>query len=1117
MPLTSGFGEDVGPAHRDFVLTEYLSHHWPSQILNYPVEFADGECYLGSLVLVEAESGERVPFQLSNVSVTRRKSLRSATLSFFGSLPANETRTYRLYFGPKKRKTENWAREFEREKASSASVRLANPKIAVEVAGGRRTFRRPVSIHEVPPPLLKVRGVDHVWRGQGRWNASSTLKVKRYQSGVIEEGPVFLEHEIRYESEAAGDYVFRVRLYRGQNYLTVSEEFNVVEGAPAPRDRDLNRIAGDHHTPPDKLTHFQFSVYPNFAPDREQRVLNEAMPVQELKYDQDKTLVWLQSYCLWTRVDLWRPFYSVFSAEETKKDYLSVFTVHPGSWEDPTVAAAWTGPERNAIGVYTRKSKDLFYDFPITEGTRQWGMLLVDKARGGEINPTRIYLSEVPLDLVKDWVLEWPRNERLERPRMWFQASEKEAIRKRLEHPAIKPAWENLLERARKNQVGWPSALGFLYFMTGERRFAQLAKQSLLNGRGANLRDYSYKYLRWGKQNGFRVSPVEIRRMSGYAYGFDAVADSGVFSEAELREVRARMAFIAYTLSSPDYMAWQFAVGNADFDADRYAIVGSFGLALADHPHSEKWVEHAVGQFERQMRFYVSEGSGRWIENPGNYYLHTWRVLMPFLLALHHVGDARPFEHPKFRAFCDFSVKISTPPTPSPAILGNGLPEGKRWPEVPKVRRLPGIGDTGPIGPDLPIMQALAASGYLKLSPPLARRLMWTWRRSRKSLTNVYHTEIVPALLFIDPEIPEEAPILQSQELPEYGAVLRAGFNTPNESYLLFKSGMGGARFHNDEHALVLYFRGVPLCLDGGWGGSGFPGSVHSTVTFGGQDSSAPRGRLLRFVSVESGDLAVGEMRASPPHFSKFGRHLLFVKNDYFLIRDDIVTARHTDWHLPLAVKGFEIGDRHAVGRGRLGLDVLVKFLLPGTAPELTVTEAVVPGHRTLRARRKPGGPYCVLILPHRGGAPTPEVSVTGDAPLVRVKSGQSSDWIVLSPHEVQIEHERFRFRGTCGLARQHAEGRVVLTLLNGSELGLGERSLRSNGTALEATFAKGEAIRGTASGLGDPVSVRWEGGPSHEHAVVRLDGKRVSAKTDRGSLQFEVGNGRHRFSINNE
>ena len=1108
-------GGEPGPVHRDFVLIEYLNHDWPSQILNYHVEFDDGECHVRSLVLMDAESGERVPFQLSNVIVARQQFLRSATLSFFGTLPANGRHTYRLSFGPKEGRAQEWEKEFEQRRPSDTSIQLANSKIAVQLAAGSKTFQPPVAVHEVPPPLQRVRGVDRAWRGSGWWNPSSSLEVKQYRCELSAEGPMFLEYQIQYEF-VAGEYVFHIRLYRGQSYFTVSEKFNVVEGEPVPRERDLNRdvAGGDHHTPPDKLTHFQFSVYPDFAPDREQRILNEAMPVQPLKYDKDQTMVWLQSYCLWTRVDLWRPFYSVFSAEESKKDYLSVFTIHPGSWEDPTVAAAWTGPERNAIGVYMRKSKDLFYDFPITEGTREWGMLLTDKVRGGEINPTRIYLSEVPLDLVKDWVLEWPRDEKLQRPSLWFRESERDTIRKKLGHPLIKPAWQSLLERARKNQVGEPSALGFLYSMTGDQHYARLVKQSLLRGRAASLRDYSYKYLRWGKQNGFRVSPVEIRRMSGYAYGFDAVADSGVFSETELREVRARMAFIAYTLSSPDYMAWQFAVGNADFDADRYAIVGSFGLALADHPHAAQWVEHAVSQFDRQMRFYVSEGSGRWIENPGNYYLHTWRVLMPFLLALHHCGDARPFEHPKFKAFCDFSVKISTPPTPAPGILTSGLPEGKQWPEIPKVRRLPGIGDTGPIGPELPIMQALAAYAYRELDPALARRLMWTWRRSGRNLTNVYHTEIVPALLFLDPEIPDEAPDLRSQALPEYGAVLRSGFNTPNETYLLFKSGMGGARFHNDEHAFVFYFQGIPLCLDGGWGWDGFRGSRHSTVTFGDDDYFAPRGELARLVALDQADLAIGRMPPSPAHFSRFDRHILFVKNGYLLIGDHIETAKSTAWHLPLAMKEIVLKDDRALSRGRMGLDVMVQFLGRREPLQLDLIPAQPPGHQTLRARREPGESYYVAILPHASNDPPPEVSTDGLTPVVHVKTRESADVVVLAPDGASVADGDFRFQGRCGLSRRYADGRLALVLVDGRELETGAFGIAAETVSVEAVFTKDGAVSGSTFGNGGKVEIRWDEGAGGKGGALLVDGRATAARRGKGAIRFRVASGFHRFRL---
>ncbi|MDP6118978.1 MAG: heparinase II/III family protein [Planctomycetota bacterium] len=1106
--------EEPPGAYRDFTIKEYLNHDWPSQILNYRVAFKERECHVGSLILIELDSGKTVPFQLSSIETWRRSRLKSATLSFFGSLPANKNLTWRLFYGPKKARVERAESTLLHGNLRRNPLALSNSKIAVQVAGGKKKFRRPVPVREVPPPLQKVKGVDQVWRGQGRW--ASGLKVREYQCQLIEEGPVFLEYEVKYTFDPDGDYTFRMRLYREQNYFTVSERFNVVEGAPVPRDRNLNRIPGDHHTPPDKLTHFQFSVYRDFEPDQEQRILNEVMPVQSLAYDADKVLVWLQSYCLWTRVDLWRPFFSVFSSDAAKKDYLSVFTIHPGHWEDPTVAAGWTGPERNAIGAYLRKTPDVFFDFPVTEGTREWGMLLTHKASGGEINPVRIALSEVPLDLVKDWVLEWPRDDSTKRPRLWFHESERETIRRRLQHPKIRPLWDKLIDQMKTGRGGEPSVLGLLYFMTGDKRYALRARHSLLSGVGANLRDYSYKYLRWGKQNGFRVSPVEIRRMSGYGYGWDALVDSGVFSEAEIREVRARMAFIAYTLSSKDYMAWQFAVGNADFDADRYSIVGSFGLALPDHPHSSQWVEHAVSQFNRQMKFYVSEGSGRWIENPGNYYLHTWRVLTPFLLALHHLGDDRGFGHPKFRQFCDFAVKTITPAAPSTTILKDGPPKKKTLNDTQRVRMVPGIGDTGPIGPDVPSMPAFAAHAYSRIDPALSQRLMWAWRQGKGQLSNLYFTLTVPSLLFINHDLPNVPPKLASETLPEYGAVMRAEFGTPRESYLLFKSGIGGARFHNDELAFILYLRGVPVTLDGGFGWSTYKGSLHSTVTFDGNDYFMPRGDLARFVTLEGADLAVGRMPPSPPHFSRFDRHILFVKNDYFLIRDDIETQQATAWHLPMAVKDIEIGEGQAVGRGRLGMDFLVRFLLPGHPPELDVIGAAVPGHKTLRARRKKGGPYYAAIVPEAGNEKWPEIDSRSDG-LVTVNSSKSSDWIVLNPWNIKVEHEDFRFEGRCGVARKGTDGSISLALVDGKQIALGPFRLASDSVSAEVVRHKNGTIHGTTFGKGGEVLIYPGDAKAIKKLIVKIKNRKVPANVEDKAIRFKVAAGRLRFEIASE
>ena len=49
------------------------------------------------------------------------------------------------------------------------------------------------------PPIVKIKGADNIWRGQGRWILPAGLSITSWQSRVTATGPVQLRVEVKYD------------------------------------------------------------------------------------------------------------------------------------------------------------------------------------------------------------------------------------------------------------------------------------------------------------------------------------------------------------------------------------------------------------------------------------------------------------------------------------------------------------------------------------------------------------------------------------------------------------------------------------------------------------------------------------------------------------------------------------------------------------------------------------------------------------------------------------------------------------------------------------------------------------------------------------------------------
>jgi len=429
------------------------------------------------------------------------------------------------------------------------------------------------------------------------------------------------------------------------------------------------------------------------------------------------------------------------------------------------------------------------------------------------------------------------------------------------------------------------------------------------------------------------------------------------------------------------FMAHKYNAGHPNFDADRYISVAAIAMLYPDHPHAKQWLDHAARSLRKAMRVYVISQSGKWAENLGGYYNWSTNIIGGMAWALKFTGSADPYAWPEFQNFWRWGLVTMLPPKPSTGQLGKVAAD-----ELKRIRLTAGIGDNGGDG-GLGVHGgfALAGAGILKHNPELGRQLLWFWNEGGRSGYRHYPYSLYFGLSPEQIKIAADSrsrPDLRSQVLEGYGSLFRADFGQPTESYVLFKSGPGGYRYHGEEGSFVLFGLGQPIALDGG---RAWRAHEHGTVTFGEKMLGLYRGRIVHFESTPSIDYACGkfpgstEQMASLPdrpqaesssgkgRRSFFGRlfehsqdgtptpdihgllstgsepgpnvldffaasrssdvmtrQLLFRHNDYLVVCDQMSSGLCSEWRQLLLAKEIELTRRQIIARGWLGVDMTV-------------------------------------------------------------------------------------------------------------------------------------------------------------------------------------------------
>ena len=959
---------------------------------------------------------------------------------------------------------------------ATADVRLIESGSTFIFTNGLVSLRLPASAvpagtgRQSPGPIVAIRRGSGPWIGKGHLETSEP--VRSIRTRLLERGPLWTTVEVAYTLDKGRRYRVRLSLRPNDEACEVNEESDLpVRLWPSPRPyKEIGSLGGSFWAQPlgdiakpclrpCPSSNFIFDLGAGLAPDRMVTHSTSSWEIMDMPLHSPTLKTYTAMRPALSSIDGgWLGVYA-----SSGDDLIGVAALDITHWKAPDdmvhPAHRTPGASAEVFLVDSRKGGS-YLRFPIENVTRRWLFVATDaancrprripKGRPVRLDPNpnhplwslRRRRGDLPLNKVKDWVVDWP-DTGIAHPRVLCRKADFPAIRRKIRTvPELRANYETYKP--------WRAADRFI--VEGKRSGlatveAQTHARELVEGilaRGYMGPTYCIGLAR------------PLRR---YALACDILWDC--FTPDEKREARRVCALGAYILSDGDW--WQFTFRTNEttylpnFNTDVFACAGIVGLFLADHPCSRLWTDFCVERFDIELKQNLRrDGGGE--ENVGGYLMSTWTQLyLPALWALRHCRVKDFSNDPNVLGGARFLTKIFCPPDPRAGGLRLGPPIGHH-PHAKKA---------------FPFLAWLAAF-IRKTDPATSSELMWTWRRCGAPVGNL-HDHSGPTAnpftrhyVFHDPGIPEIPPVLKSSNLPHVGAVLRTGNTSDKASYLFLKAGRVHSHHDDDEGSFHYFGRGVPLALDGLRIANGATKEEHNQVSFG--RYGQPTGIVEKFTTTAEADYvrAVIAPRAfccdsnyaDGTHRSGWTREIVLIRADepggveYVVLKDTCVGPDPCQWNLDvLSRRPIRQSAGHVWFPGHsefnMGLDV---FVLEPSSPRLKLDKGIVNPDLLTAARRRKLLPHFVswpitehwlihipaaavttffaVLFPRPPGESPPAVVYLEREETVSVAHSEGRDLIFLRPNPlVGTNIGGVAFRGRAGVYRERNDRRSVRAL----------------------------------------------------------------------------------------
>jgi hypothetical protein len=1010
-------------------LTDHLRHPyfwWPSTLLSYPVQFGDR---MKGHELKFTCDGKEIPFQLSEVE-EENGFVKKAVLNFISDLPSSGAYTFELSAGHSQ--PVETAKPVFTEEIRGDEILLSSEKLSIAIP---RSGAYP---QQVPGPLLRIGRDGKEWFGQSHVT-DGRRKVLKVETVRMEAGPLFIRYRMNYLFDNGGVSEAVVSLVKGYDFVEFGEKITGL----ACQDSVFFIFDWTHFSP----THRQAPNHPYSRPFIKTSEQSGIHRFEWETIDQSKITGHhgvavsenpdgLLPFQLGT-FDPWPADRRLSSAafwDERTHHAAGIFIDRPELWDDKTYAI-WHSSDIMHV-KYCYREQLLSWQFPLIEGSRSCGIACYDHARDAEVMDRMEEEAGLYTEMTGNTVI----------PMVGAPAI----------HPYSYATWLQSrygtihLNRVKDWTLTYDRAAAMPPFVFRDSRVKSVADFD----RRFSYSDFVYGMATSGPRQNNGLGPVPARKFySEWIESYSKLHNE--FTPDQWERLTALLLFSAYVCADEDLMPMKTMLsGHPNFIADVKSVPALVAFLFPEHPDAEPWLD----MFERYVYFNTQyhtrpevkawdAAGGRWTENLGTY---VWGFLNVTLrtsalneqfgaahnknrvayTSMAHIGRwmegalSAPFNGEDIEFYRNLSGNLEAHHwgivTPDRAPQRLHPPQGAH-----SARRM------------APRSLWLLGNSLFRYDPLLAEHLMWIagpYSPETEDLNNERWNHIYPTENYNTGTVPE----FKSAKFTGYGAILRAGVNTPGElsvhlqqidegpNYRWGEAGRGGCG------AVYFYAAGKSYSHNGREDvGDRRTQDTDFSSNFGVFKNGAFRSIGPNVMSRPMYDLGTGKFAEAvsdstdrdvwPDYLS---RSVMLVGDDYFITYDDLfndlISGRFSWFTHPRDELPFIYLIRPNVDNGWVAT----------RKTELSTAES--------KGVWFDGGGDFICLISHKQGI---SVSPKEYGAVVQMP-GEKTDYIFRTDKPVVYREEDRSFEGTAGFIRRQGM-RNELALFHGQEIGCRQFSLR--------------------------------------------------------------------------
>jgi len=1121
--------------HDDINLPFYS---WPRTLLTYPVDFSQARVRLDQLQLIDDQSGQPAPMQISDARQTPDGLLKSARISFFSDLKPGATISFEL----KMTDHPTTAPDTVPEHTAGAIIDVDDGLLQVRIPASQTITPGQAA----PAPIIAIN------RGQGWIGDNHILSRSKLVSNIttrsLAAGPLFRAYSIRYEFTGGAQYIAIVKIVAGYSFIELTEDMRgLSKDDAAVMEMSWNGFKPSKRDPADDFdlqSHLSWLNIdePVITPDIEEDP--KWMPGNEIE-DPSKDMAFELAAYSGNGVRDATPVAS-FWEDWTGGSELSIFALDTLKWQDHAYGI-WQ--PTTALQVHFRHdSADGFLHctWPLVTGSRSTGIALDDagSAQATAERFVKLYLDQAP------------------RFSGSFQVQDMREVR--LRSGQLLRSWYGSLslDRVKDMVLGYPdnARQPGLVFDNGEiksiEEFSTRMKNSALSlyPLGTNL------------------VAIDIRHRELYDPLIPAYNRFRTeMPETDRKRAAAMMLLSAYLNSGDDMAAVRICLGGCpNMCADGFSVPAEVTYLFPDHPMAPQWRD----QFEKTLRlmgcYYTrpdvpqwDSRGGRWTESLSVY---NWAYLRPTELGefCASSGDGQiRFANAWMARRARWLVDELTAPIYNP----NPYWRQPKDPHLPAVTNPPplssqwksGMALSGDFGFDrqyashgahgsgtsilVPWLARHLGELLRRYDPMVAEHLIWAASQARShdvgelSPDSMWAKQLVGNL----PQNSGTPPHLASCKYTGHGIILRAGVNTPEELSIHLDQNDAGPNYRWGDNGQgscgILYF------YAGGrvWTGHEREntGDHYDEDTVGTTNFGFMKGGKYRCIGANTlerplYDLGVAQFAEisslhgagaySWPQYDS--RSVLLVGTDYFVLRDR--TAAY-----PTPASGrfswFQARD--------LPFPKLI-FLKPLDARVDHWAEVQTQCSKGI-IRDAPGS--SLVLVTHKADAV--EMADMTSTPISFIQSADVRKyawrkgakvvpgvWPVKAPHSSDllfIDDQPISctlatgesFQGDAGVIRHCDDGTTQMAIFHGSRIGTRDLTLEvpeENETGISAEFSQPGDISGEylAPHGASSLTLQVRDPSQGQGSSLYIDGEKQSVGISEGKLVCAIPAGRHHWQF---